>query len=181
MILKDGVVYLDLVNDRLLQQLEGKHVFRLSSQKNDRSYMDGCIKIIHVSSIGEILYEDNDRFLPKRRICFLASKWNDGKWGVVTPAKNGRAFFENICTIIDPLSQKKAVLLVEKIFTSLEEDCHLSEKTPFASLREYCIKGKKENLLIEIDALERLVGSFSVTILSKKSTGDFKETLDSKL
>lgn len=182
-ILKNGVVYLDLTNKRPLQQLEGKHVYRLSVKEGDRSFMDNCIKIIHVSSAGEILYEDNNHFLNKKgQLRFLSSRWNDGEWGPVTPARNGRAFFENICTVIDPpSSQKQALTLVKEIFTKLGEDCHLSEKALFTSLREHCIKEKKEDVLIEIDALEKLIGPLSVTILSEEPARDSNGTLRSKL
>jgi hypothetical protein len=173
-ILKEGVVYLDLINERPLQQLEGKHVYRLSANGGDRSYMDNCIKIVDVSSTGEILYEDNIRILNKEgHLRLLPSRWNDGEWRPVTPARNGRAFFENVCTAIDhPSSQKQALILVKKIFTKLEDDCHLSEKAPFAHLREYCIKEKKEDLLIDLEALEKLIGPLSVKILSKEPTRD---------
>jgi C-terminal, D2-small domain, of ClpB protein len=168
-ILKDGVVYLDLANQRPLQELQGKYVFRLSAKGNDRSYNEG-IKIVEVSSIGEILYEDNDLLLNKKgEIRFLSSEWDDGKWAPVTPAKNGKGFFENICTLIDPSSQEQALSLVKNIFSSLGKDCHLSTKAPFTSLREYCIKGKKEDLLREIDILEELTGPLQVAILSNGS------------
>lgn len=168
--LKDGVVYLDHVGQKPLKQLEGKHVFRLSPCGGDRSYMDTCIKIIHVSSIGEILYEHNDYFLrEERKIRFLSPRWNDGEWAPVTPAINGRAFFENICTVMAPSSQRKALTLVNTIFTKLNEDCHLPEKAPFAFLRDYCIRRNKGDLLKEIDAFERLIGPLSVKILSNQS------------
>lgn len=180
MFLKEGVVYLDLANERPLQQLKGKYVFRLSPHQGDRSYMSSCVKIIDVSSIGEILYTDDDHFFQHKRR-FLPASWNDGQWGPVTPAINGRAFFENICTVVDPLLQKQALSLVEKIFNGLGEDSHLSDKKPFSSLKEYCLKRKKEDLLFAIDALEKLIGSLSVTILSKKSPQDSNGIFRSKL
>lgn len=178
-ILKDGVVYLDLTTERPLQQLQGKHVYRVSTKGSDRSFMDSCIKVVHVSSTGEILYEYNGRILEKQ-ICFLPPYWNDGGWRPVTPARNGRAFFENICTVIDPSLKQQALILVKKIFTILESDCHLSEKEPFTSLKKYCIKGKKQDLLIEVEALEKLIGPL-VTILSKEPVQDSNGILPSKL
>lgn len=183
-ILKDGVVYLDLTNERPLQQFEGKHVYRLNpTRKGDRTFMDDCIKIIHVSSVGEVLFEYNNRFLNEGgQLCFLSSQWNDGAWRPVTPAMNGRAFLENICTVIDlPSSQKQAFILVKKIFPRLEDDCHLSEKAPLASLREYCIKSKKTDLLMNVEALEKLIGPLSVTILSNGPERDSNGILRSRL
>lgn len=180
-ILKDGVVYLDLSAGRPLQHLKGKHVCRLSAHGGDRSYIDNCIKIVEVSSNGEVIYEDNDRFLLRerhRRHC-LSPKWNDGAWVPVTPAKNGRAFLENVCTAIDdPDSQENALILVKRIFERLEDDCHLSEGAPFACLREYCIKARKEDALRDVEALEKLVGlCLSVKILSKKPPQDSSSPL----
>jgi len=89
----------------------------------------------------------------------LPSKWTDGEWRLVTPAINGRAFFENVCTGIDSSELKaKASLLVKKIFSGLDDDCRLLDKSPFASLRSYCVAYKKEDLLAEVAALEKLIG-----------------------
>lgn len=178
--LKDGVVYLDIANERPLKEFEGMCVFRSTSRGG--SYMDDCIKIIHVSDLREIVYEDVDRVLNnegKRR--FIGTRWDDGGWRPITPARNGRSFFENMCTIIqDSLTKQQALTLIHKIFSILEDDCHLSQD-PFNSLRDYCIKRKKEHLLKEIEALEKLMGSFKVTILTKTSTPDSTITERAKL
>jgi len=183
--LKDGVVYLDFSTKRPLKELEGKYVCRMNpNEKGDRSYIDDCIKIAYVTSTGEIVYETNERFIHKGgwEPLYLSPKWNDGQWRVVTPAKNGRAFFENICTAIVPLQlREEALILTKKIFSTLNVDCHLSEKAPFASLREYCVKKKKEDLIKDVEALEKLIGPFSVTILTPEPELDSNGTLRSKL
>ena len=169
-VLKNGVIYLDLANERTLKQLEGKHVYRLNPHAGDHPYMDDCIKIINVSSIGEIIYEANQNsFLDRGRWrSFLPPKSNDGGWVVVTPTKNGQAFFENICTIIQPIQlQRDALTLVRKIFSKFK-DCHLSEKAPFKSLREYCVKNGRMELLADVDALEKIMGPVTIQILSKE-------------
>lgn len=164
--LKDGIVYLDFITKRPLKEFEGKYVYRAFSNGSDRSFMNECIKIIEITSTGDILYEYEDSL---RGPHHLSSTWNNNEWKLVTPTMNGRAFFKNICTLIDsPSFREDSLTYVKLIFDGLGEKCHLSEREPFVSLKEQCIKKNKKDLLEYVDALENRLGSFSVRVLSEE-------------
>lgn len=161
------IVYLN-PNGQSLQNLVGKQVHRISPMRNDRSYMNDCIKILYVSSQGETIYKETYRAGGDKG--FLSPCWNDNNWVPVSPVRNGRAFFENLATDIQHPEKKKTVFaLIKMIFEELDTDCHLSNESPFNSLKEYCVAQEKPRLFLEeVRELEKLLKPISVKFLPKK-------------
>ena len=173
-----GIVHLDLATDRPLKELIGLYIYRVEKpKKTSTPRIDvsvNCQKITEISKAGEILYET--RTGTKK---FMHPNWNDGNWRPITPARNGRAFFENICVLMEPSTIKtEASNLVKTIFGRLKKDCYLDEKSIYTSLKLQCIKDNKKYLVTEVEKLERLLGPLSIHVKTKDSTLPTKNDQD---
>jgi SpoVK/Ycf46/Vps4 family AAA+-type ATPase len=175
MTVEKGVVHLDLATDRPLEELVGLYIYRAEEpKKTSNPQLDAmlalknpqihvsvnCQKVTQITKAGEILYETKTG--TKK---FMHPRWNDGKWRPITPARNGRAFFENICTVLpDSATKTEATKLVKTIFGGLKKDCHLDEQSIYRSLKFQCIQDRKLSLVKEVEKLERLLDLHGILV-----------------